>query len=185
MKKWTILLIFLLVAVTASYFGYKTLKPVKTSSATSKAAPPPAPTTPPVSDSTTQDIQLDTADIHGLINQERAKAKLRALTVNDDLYDSALAKCQDMEKNNYYTHKSPNGSDYNTFIKKAVPTAKLTGENLGAGYTDDTALVKDWMASDEHKANILNPKFNAEAIAVCGKSSVKPGLIIVAHYIQS
>jgi uncharacterized protein YkwD len=184
MKKWIILLVVLLVAAPAGYFGYKTLMPVKTSSATSHAAPPPAPTTPPVADTTSQEVQLDTADIHGLINQERKKVGVRQLDVNDDLYDAALAKCQDMQKNNYFTHVSPKGADYNTFIKKAVPTAKLTGENLGAGYTDDAALIKDWMGSDEHKANILNPKFTEEAIAVCGKSTIKPGLIIVDHFIQ-
>jgi uncharacterized protein YkwD len=130
-------------------------------------------------------VQLDTADIHALINKERTSAKLRALTVNDDLYDSALAKCEDMQKNNYFTHVSPKGVDYNAFIKKAVPTAKLTGENLGAGYADEAQLVKDWMASDTHKANILNAKFTEEAIATCGKSSIKPGLIVVTHFIQN
>jgi len=184
MKKWIVLAIVILIAAPSGYFGYKTLKPAKAKSATSSATPPPAPTTPPVSDSTAQEVQLDTSDIHGFINQERAKAKLKALDVNDDLYDSALAKCQDMQKNNYYTHKSPSGKDYTSFIKQAVPKAKLTGENLGAGYTDAQTLVNDWMQSDEHKANILNPKFNAEAIAVCGKSTVKPGLIIVDHFIQ-
>jgi hypothetical protein len=74
---------------------------------------------------------------------------------------------------------------YTSFIKTAVPTAKLTGENLGAGYTENAKVVSDWMQSDPHKANILNPKFTSEAIAVCGKSTEKPGLIIVAHFIQS
>jgi uncharacterized protein YkwD len=184
MKKLTVVAVVILIVALGGYFGYKSLKSDKTTSATSKASPTAAPSTEPTSASTTPDVQLDTANIHGLINQERKKVNLKALTVNDDLYDAALAKCQDMQKNQYFTHKSPNGSDYNTFIKKSVPNAKLTGENLGAGYTDDTQLVKDWMASDEHKVNILNPKFTAEAIATCGKSSVKPGIIIVDHFIQ-
>jgi uncharacterized protein YkwD len=90
-----------------------------------------------------------------------------------------------MQKNNYFTHVSPKKVDYTSFIKQAVPSAKLTGENLGAGYTDEAQLMKDWMVSDKHKANILNAKFTQEAIAVCGKSSAKPGLIIVAHFIQN
>jgi uncharacterized protein YkwD len=130
-------------------------------------------------------VQLDTAEIHSLINQERVKAKLRALTVNDDLVDSATSKCEDMKKNNYFTHKSPNGTDYTAFIKKTVPSAKSTGENLGAGYTENAKVVSDWMQSDQHKSNILNSKFTSEGIAVCGKSTEKPGLIIVDHFVQS
>jgi uncharacterized protein YkwD len=180
MKKWLVLTgLFILVIV--GLIGYKTInkpKPVKT--VTKKAVPAPAAST-----ATQQpEVQLDTAEIHGLVNQERAKAKLKALSVNDDLYDSAKAKCEDMKKNNYFTHTSPKGTDFNTFIKQHVPKAKLTGENLGAGYTDVNALIKDWMQSPKHKENILNPKFTAEAIASCGKSTEKPGIIIVAHYIQ-
>jgi uncharacterized protein YkwD len=183
MKKWFTLIV-LIALIPAIFFGYKTLNKSELPKTTTKAAAP-APATPPTSASTEPDVKLDTAEIHGLINQERAKAKLRALTVNDDLYDSAMAKCEDMKKNNYFTHKSPSGKDYTSFIKTAVPTAKLTGENLGAGYTDNAKVVSDWMQSDQHKANVLNPKFTSEAIAVCGKSTEKPGLIIVAHFIQS
>jgi uncharacterized protein YkwD len=180
MKKW-LLLTGLFILVLAGLIGYKiTSKPkvVKPVAKTSTPAPAATPT------AQQPEVMLDTAEIHGLINQERAKAKLKALTVNDDLFDSAKAKCEDMKKNNYFTHTSPKGMDFNVFIKQHVPNAKLTGENLGAGYTDVNALVKDWMQSPKHKENILNPKFTAEAIASCGKSSEKPGIIIVAHYIQ-
>jgi uncharacterized protein YkwD len=181
MKKWIILVVFLIVLVGGAVFAYpkihKAQKPV-TKTNPAPAAPTPAPTPQP-------EPELDTANIHALINQERAKVGLRALTYNDDLYDSANAKCQDMKKNNYFTHTSPSGTDYTTFIKKTVPTAKITGENLGAGYTDDTTIIKEWMQSPKHKENILNAKFTAEGIAVCGKASEKPGLIIVAHFIQS
>jgi uncharacterized protein YkwD len=180
MKKW-ILIFIIVVLIPASVVGFILIKKPKAKPAASAkpaaAAPAPAPSAQP-------QVELDTAEIHGLINQQRAAAKIKPLTVNDDLYDSALAKCQDMVKNNYFTHISPTGKDYNTFIKKAVPSAKLTGENLAAGYTDTNQLVKDWMQSPEHKANILNPKFTAEAIATCGDSNKKPGLIIVAHFIQ-
>jgi uncharacterized protein YkwD len=183
MKKWIILsVLFVLVMGLAGWY-YFFLKQNEKPKVQKTAAP--AKTTPAPQPTAQDQVQLDTADIHALINKERTSAKLRALTVNDDLYDSALAKCEDMRKNNYFTHVSPKGVDYNTFIKKAVPTAKLTGENLGAGYADEAQLVKDWMASDTHKANILNAKFTEEAIATCGKSSVKPGLIVVTHFIQN
>jgi uncharacterized protein YkwD len=182
MKKWFGIIFVLAVLGVSGFFGYKHFKDTKAPKA--QTNPAPAVAAPSPETTATPEVQLDTAELHGLINQERTKAGLRALTVNDNLYDSAFAKCQDMKKNNYFTHTSPSGVDYTALIKKSVPTAKLTGENLGAGYTDNATIVKEWMASPKHKENILNAKFNAEAIAVCGKSSEKPGLIIVAHFIQ-
>jgi uncharacterized protein YkwD len=184
MKKWIVIVVLVLILAGAGAVGYKVLNKEEPKAQTNPtpAAPPPAT---PSEATTAPEVQLDTAEIHGLINEERKKAGLKALTVNDDLYDSALAKCEDMKKNNYFTHTSPTGTDYTTLIKKSVPSAKLMGENLGAGYTDNPTLVKEWMASAKHKENILNSKFTAEGIAVCGKSSEKPGLIIVAHFIQS
>jgi uncharacterized protein YkwD len=179
MKKW-LALIGIFILVIGGLVGLKTLnKPEQAKPVTKTVTPAPTAAAAQV-----PEVQLDTAEIHGLINQERAKAKLKTLTVNDDLYDSAKAKCEDMKKNNYFTHTSPKGTGYDSFIKQYVPKAKLTGENLGAGYTDVNTLVKDWMQSPKHKENILNPKFSAEAIASCGKSIEKPGIIIVTHFIQ-
>jgi uncharacterized protein YkwD len=72
----------LLILVIAAAFGYKTFSKPKDSAKPSKIASTPAPKTTQTQE---PEVQLDTAEIHGLINQERAKAKLKALTVNDDL----------------------------------------------------------------------------------------------------
>jgi hypothetical protein len=156
MKKWFLIGLILILAIAAgggTYLHFKKPKAQKTTAKTAQTSPSP-PTTPQ------PQPQIDTAEIHGLINQERTKA-------------------------NYFTHTSPGGVDYTTFIKKEILNPKLTGENLGAGYLQNQELITEWMQSDQHKANILNPKFTAEGIAVCGKASEKPGLIIVAHFVQS
>jgi uncharacterized protein YkwD len=179
MKKWVALIIIgVLIAVG---FGYMTAKSNPAPKTTTKQATSKATTPPP---SPEPEVTLSTSDIHGLINQERAKAKLRKLDVNDELVNSAAAKCQDMLKKNYYTHNAPDGTPYTNFIKVEVPNYKLSGENLGAGYTDVNAVISDWMRSPKHKENILNAKFTTEGIAVCGKSSQKPGLVIVDHFLQ-
>jgi uncharacterized protein YkwD len=181
MKKWFLIGLILILAIAAgggTYLHFKKPKAQKTTAKTAQTSPSP-PTTPQ------PQPQIDTAEIHGLINQERTKAGLKTLVVSDKLVDSATAKCEDMKKNNYFTHTSPGGVDYTTFIKKEILNPKLTGENLGAGYLQNQELITEWMQSDQHKANILNPKFTAEGIAVCGKASEKPGLIIVAHFVKS
>jgi uncharacterized protein YkwD len=180
MKKWIFLtiLIVLIAAGAASYkLTHKTSAPK--SAANTKTTAAPAPTPPPQ-----PEVQLDTANLHALINQQRVSAKIKPLTVSDKLVDSATAKCQDMLKKNYYTHSAPDGTPYTNFIKAQVPAFKLSGENLGAGYTDVNQLISDWMQSPQHKANILNAKFTTEGIASCGHSNQKPGIVVVVHFLQ-
>jgi uncharacterized protein YkwD len=181
MKRWLILFVlFLLIVGAAGWYYFFVMAAQQPKAATSP--PPPAAAQPPAT--AQPEPQLDTSEIYNLMNQERTKAKLKNFAYKDELYDSAAAKCEDMKKNNYYTHTSPSGVDYTTFIKKSVPTAKVTGENLGAGYADNASIINEWMQSPKHKENILNPKFTSVGVAFCGKASEKPGLIIVAHFIQ-
>jgi uncharacterized protein YkwD len=177
MKKRLVIVIAALVLILVGVYGYNKLhKTPAPKTSTKTTAPTPA---------ATQSVQLDTSEIHNQINQQRTKAGLKALSVNDKLVDTATSKCEDMKKKNYFTHNSPDGTPYTNFIKAQVPNFKLSGENLGAGYTDINQLINDWMQSAPHKSNILNPKFTSEGIAVCGNSNQKPGLIIVVHFIQS
>jgi uncharacterized protein YkwD len=178
MKKW-ILILAAVILIAGGLVGYKLTHKASEPkvAATKTAAPAPAPPSEP-------EVQLDTATLHALINQQRTAAKLKPLTVNDSLVDSASAKCQDMLKKNYFTHNAPDGAPYTNFIKAQIPAFKSSGENLGAGYTDINVLVNDWMQSPQHKANILNAKFTAGGIATCGHSNQKPGLITVVHFLQ-
>jgi uncharacterized protein YkwD len=179
MKKRLVIVVAALVLILVGVYSYHNTYKSPASKASSKIAAP-SPTT-----AATQSVQLDTSEIHNQINQQRTKAGLKALSVNDKLVDTATSKCEDMKKKNYFTHNSPDGTTYTNFIKARVPSFKLSGENLGAGYTDINQLINDWMQSEQHKTNILNPKFTSEGIAVCGNSNQKPGLIIVVHFIQS
>src|SRR5688572_25275492 len=48
--------------------------------------------------------------LHELVNQERVKAGLSPLTIDERLTASSAAKCADMVAKNYWGHKSPDGS---------------------------------------------------------------------------
>jgi uncharacterized protein YkwD len=179
MKKWLVLAV-LIILVIAGGLGYKlTHKSQAPPKTNTKTAAVPTPVPPPE-----PEVHLDSSDIHAAINQQRTDAKLKPLSVSDKLVDSATNKCQDMLKKNYFTHNAPDGTPYTNFIKAQIPQFKLSGENLGAGYTDINKIVSDWMQSPQHKANILNAKFTTEGIAVCGNSNQKPGLVIVTHFLQ-
>jgi uncharacterized YkwD family protein len=94
-----------------------------------------------------------------LTNQERAKAGLKALATDAALMDSARAKSADMSKNNYFSHTSPTmGSPFDQMKAKGIQY-KAAAENIAMGQQSAAEVVKAWMESPGHRANIMNGNF--------------------------
>ncbi|MDI2588982.1 CAP domain-containing protein [Psychrobacillus sp. NEAU-3TGS] len=126
---------------------------------------PATPVTPPVvkepAKENNDSVQVPAAiqQVVDLTNQERAKAGLKALQIDTKLAQSALAKSQDMKNKNYFSHTSPTyGSPFDQ-MKSFGVTYKSAGENIARGQRSAAEVVKSWMASPGHKANILNPSY--------------------------
>ncbi|MHA0858390.1 CAP domain-containing protein [Paenibacillus sp. CMAA1364] len=94
-----------------------------------------------------------------LVNQERSKAGLSALSMNDQLANMALVKAQDMYDNNYFDHNSPTHGSPFDMMKEFGITYSYAGENIAKGQTTPAQVMKDWMNSTGHKANILSNNF--------------------------
>jgi serralysin len=95
-----------------------------------------------------------------LINQERAKLKLKPLSLSEKLDTAADLHSKDMALKDYFSHTGKDGSSPGTRIKRAGYTQGTTwGENIAAGQTTPESVVQAWMNSSGHRANILNPKF--------------------------
>jgi uncharacterized protein YkwD len=134
---------------------------------------------------------LDTA-LQTLLNQDRAANGLAPLSWNAQLggiaEGSGYSGCgfaiggraQDMVQRNYFSHSILDCGGRNVFdILRAGGVAyRSAGENIGwvGGLSDPTAAARwlhsQFMASPEHRANILNPNFTAGGI---GSWSTAPG----------
>jgi len=99
-------------------------------------------------------------------NQERSKLGLTALKYNSVLSQSATKKAQDMFTNNYWAHNSPNGTTPWDFFKLAGYKYSVAGENLARDFYDTESLMKAWLNSPTHKANIINTKYQEIGIGV-------------------
>lgn len=99
-------------------------------------------------------------------NQQRLKAGLKPLVLNERLSAAALAKAQDMIDHQYWSHTSPQGKEPWDFIKSADYRYHVAGENLARDFHQTDNMVKAWMASPTHKANILNGQYEQIGIAV-------------------
>lgn len=94
-----------------------------------------------------------------LTNAERAKNGLPALTLDTNLSKVARAKSEDMSKNNYFDHTSPTYGSPFDMMKQFGISYKAAGENIAKGQTTPEQVVKAWMNSEGHRANILSNKF--------------------------
>lgn len=99
-------------------------------------------------------------------NQERASLGLPPLTLNRELTSAALAKGQHMFENQYWAHVAPDGTDPWHFIRRAEYTYQVAGENLARDFATTDEMVRAWMASPTHRANIMNPRYQEIGIAV-------------------
>ncbi len=137
----------------------------------------PAQSTP--STSTNSDVSAFEQEVVKLTNAERTKAGLAPFKTDDKLMAAAREKSQDMQSKNYFSHTSPTfGSPFDR-MKALGITYKSAGENIAQGQRTPQEVVKAWMDSPGHRANILNEKFTH-----IGVGYVKSGNYWTQQFIQ-
>lgn len=92
-----------------------------------------------------------------LVNVERAKEGLSALTLNKTACEAANVRSKEIV--NTFSHTRPNGSSCFTALNEAGVKYKTAGENIASGYNTPADVVKGWMNSQGHRENIMNGKF--------------------------
>lgn len=118
-------------------------------------------------------------------NQARQDDGLSPLSISSKLNQAAYAKAQDMLANNYWAHTSPNGTPPWKWFSDYGYSYDSAGENLAKNYTTSDAVVKAWLASPTHRANVLDSKYQDVGFAVVdGSLSGKDTLLVVALYAQ-
>lgn len=107
----------------------------------------------PVQDTSTEQ------EILKLVNAERSKAGVKPLTLNWELSRVAKFKSEDMRDNNYFSHTSPTYGSPFDMIKNFGISYSAAGENIAAGQKTADEVMKAWMNSSGHKANILSANY--------------------------
>lgn len=116
-------------------------------------------------------------------NMQRADHNLPALAMNSQLSQAAFLKAQDMFKGQYWAHVSPSGTAPWHWFGVAGYNYSYAGENLAKNFSTADATTLAWMASSEHRANILDTHYTQVGFAVVdGTIDSKPASLIVALY---
>jgi uncharacterized protein YkwD len=133
---------------------------------------------------TPEPSNLEAADaaVLCLINRQRAQNGVLPLISNPQLQAAAESHAQELVSADYFAHVSPSGVTPVQRIRSTgyIPGPEfgyLIGENLAWGtltLSTPQAIVEAWMASPDHRANILESRYVDTGIAIA--PAVPPSL---------
>ena len=106
-----------------------------------------------------------------LVNVERTKAGLPALTESSELNNVADIKSKDFVNNNYFSHTSPTYGTPFDMIRSFGISFTSAGENIASGQKTAADVMNSWMNSSGHRANILNTSYNKIGVGVAKDSN--------------
>ena len=109
-----------------------------------------------------------------LTNEERAKAGLPALKVNDKLMQAAAIRAEEITEK--FSHTRPNGDGMSTVFYEVGldPYELCPGENIASKATTPQQVVEAWMNSEGHRNAILNVNHTDIGVGVAVKQFHNP-----------
>ncbi len=115
------------------------------------------------------------------INQQRIAADLPVLTVDQTLGEIARGRSEDQLDRHYYSHTTPEGNTVLDILDEAGIPWTAAGENLEfvRGKPPVPAAIDDFMASPEHRANVLDPAYDRFGVGVAESSDGSTILTVV------
>lgn len=123
---------------------------------------------------------VSTQELMILTNEKRQESGLGPLTIDDRLSQAAAGKASDMFSKDYWAHDAPDGTTPWDFIKGAGYNYIYAGENLARGFNSAQDVVNAWMASPEHRQNMLSSNYQNVGFAVAtGKLSGEDTVLVV------
>ncbi len=108
-----------------------------------------------------------------LLNKQRRSRGLHRLRQNPGLVLAGQRHALDMVERRYFSHSSTMGTPFTARIRRTGYLRRsgrtLLGENLAYGGRElatPRQIVRSWMRSPGHRANILQPRFREVGIGV-------------------
>ena len=95
-----------------------------------------------------------------LVNIERANVGVAPLVLDEALCNAANMRAIEMDCTGVFGHKRPNDhSCFEVYDICNVEWRNACGENIAAGQATPEDVMKSWLSSAGHKANILSPEY--------------------------
>ena len=95
-----------------------------------------------------------------LVNIERTNAGAAPLVLDEALCNAANMRAIEMDCTGVFGHKRPNGNScFEVYDICNVEWQSACGENIAAGQATPEEVMKSWLSSAGHTANILSPEY--------------------------
>jgi len=104
-------------------------------------------------------------ELFRMTNRDRAEAGSPELEWNEWLAQAARKHAMEMARRGQLSHQFPGEPGLRDRIAATSIHFNASAENVALGPTT-AAINRDWMLSPGHRANILNPNYNAIGVAV-------------------
>lgn len=105
-------------------------------------------------------------ELLALVNKERAKRHRKPLILNEQLTYAARYHAMDMAVDNYFDHESKDRRTNGSYKKVCSVFERMDrflkgslfsrAENIAVGNQSPEQVMRDWMSSKGHRANILD-----------------------------
>lgn len=132
------------------------------------------PTTQPPAGAITRPVSEEQRVID-LTNETRVAAGLAPLRVNAKLNQAALAHAVDQRNAlcaiGHLTHIGTDGSTGAERILRTGLNISRWGENIACAFRSSDMVMRGWMASPGHAANIMNPLFTEIGVAIAASDT--------------
>jgi uncharacterized protein YkwD len=122
----------------------------------------------------TVDVAAVRAQVLDLTNKARTRAQrcggqkfspTGTLTASDKLDQAAQLHAEDMAARDVLTHAGRNGSRVRDRVTRAGYAWRAVAENIAEGQPTSFLVVRDWLESPEHCANLMNPTYTQMGVA--------------------
>ena len=110
------------------------------------------------------------AQVVSLVNAERAKYGLSALTMDSSVTAAAQVRAGELYQS--FSHTRPDGRSCFTALREAGASYSGAGENIAYGQRSPEAVMQAWMNSSGHRANILSNKYTKIGVGYTVKNGV-------------
>jgi uncharacterized protein YkwD len=107
-----------------------------------------------------------------LTNAYRADHGLAELRLNRSLSAAAQEYSERMAREGFFDHRSPDGDMPGERIAEQGYRWQTWGENIAMGYRTASQVMRAWINSPGHRANLLNPRFDEIGLGV---ARARPG----------
>jgi uncharacterized protein YkwD len=120
----------------------------------SQAVSMPAPA-PPTSGTAVPQADFGT-EVARLVNAHRARVGCAPLAWDAAAARAAQGHSDDMARRGYFSHVSPDGRNVGDRVRAAGAAWRAVAENIASGQPTPEVVVRGWLSSSGHRANIEN-----------------------------